>query len=106
MECGRSAHADLEDYSRKRATRRVALDLTVSLAGRLYEAPVPLISKQIILLDHDHDHGPAYRPYWTVSPTVCPGRWTSHRQMQGQARPPVAALEIQRYHNLHWRLPF
>ncbi|CAO0819870.1 hypothetical protein DFAR_1150028 [Desulfarculales bacterium] len=29
---------------------------TVSLAGRLYEAPVPLIGKQIILLYHDHHH--------------------------------------------------
>ncbi|CAO0823510.1 transposase [Desulfarculales bacterium] len=52
MECVRSAHADLEDYFRKRATRRVALDRTVSPAGRIYEAPVPLIGKQIILLYH------------------------------------------------------
>jgi putative transposase len=55
MECVRLAHADLKDYFRKRATRRVALDLTVSLAGRLCEAPVPLIGKQIILLYHDHN---------------------------------------------------
>ncbi|CAO0821960.1 hypothetical protein DFAR_2740025 [Desulfarculales bacterium] len=33
MECVRPAHADLEDYFRKRATRRVALDRTVSLAA-------------------------------------------------------------------------
>ncbi|CAO0820961.1 hypothetical protein DFAR_2040001 [Desulfarculales bacterium] len=33
----------------------MALDLTVSLADRLYGAPVPLMSKQIILLYHDHD---------------------------------------------------
>ncbi|CAO0821565.1 hypothetical protein DFAR_2480015 [Desulfarculales bacterium] len=56
MECVRPTYADLEDYVRKKATRRVALDRTVSLAGRLYEAPVPLIGKQIILLYHDHDH--------------------------------------------------
>ncbi|CAO0821238.1 hypothetical protein DFAR_2210046 [Desulfarculales bacterium] len=31
------------------------MDHTVSLTGRLYEAPVPLISKRIILLYHDHD---------------------------------------------------
>ncbi|CAO0819632.1 hypothetical protein DFAR_1040019 [Desulfarculales bacterium] len=49
-----AGHADLEDYFRKRATRRVALDRTVSLAGRLYEAPMPLIGKRIILLYHDH----------------------------------------------------
>ncbi|CAO0823662.1 hypothetical protein DFAR_3820016 [Desulfarculales bacterium] len=33
----------------------MVLGRTVSLAGRLYEAPVPLIGKQIILLYHDHD---------------------------------------------------
>ncbi|CAO0821123.1 hypothetical protein DFAR_2120012 [Desulfarculales bacterium] len=55
--CVRPAHADLEDYFSKRAPRRVALNSTVSLAGRLYEAPVPLIGKQIILFYHDHNHG-------------------------------------------------
>ncbi|CAO0824080.1 hypothetical protein DFAR_4040039 [Desulfarculales bacterium] len=54
MECVRPAPTNLEDYFRKRATRRVALDRTASLAGRLYEAPVPLIGKQIIFLYHDH----------------------------------------------------
>ncbi|CAO0821831.1 hypothetical protein DFAR_2690020 [Desulfarculales bacterium] len=33
----------------------MVLDRTVFLSGRLYEAPVPLIGKQIILLYHDHD---------------------------------------------------
>ncbi|CAO0824729.1 hypothetical protein DFAR_850027 [Desulfarculales bacterium] len=56
MECVRPPHADLEDYFSKRATRRVALDRTISLAGRLYEAPVPLIGKQIILLYHRSPH--------------------------------------------------
>ncbi|CAO0821051.1 hypothetical protein DFAR_2090029 [Desulfarculales bacterium] len=46
----------MEDYFRKRATRRAVLDHTVSLAGRLYEAPVSLIGKQIIFLYHHHDH--------------------------------------------------
>ncbi|CAO0824498.1 hypothetical protein DFAR_670007 [Desulfarculales bacterium] len=55
MECVRPAYAGLENYFRKRASRRVALDCTVSLAGRLYEAQGPLIGKQIILLYHDHD---------------------------------------------------
>ncbi|CAO0823186.1 hypothetical protein DFAR_3500004 [Desulfarculales bacterium] len=32
------------------------LGSTVSLAGRLYEAPMPLIGKQIILLYPDHNH--------------------------------------------------
>ncbi|CAO0819726.1 hypothetical protein DFAR_1100020 [Desulfarculales bacterium] len=55
MECVRPAHADLGKYFRKRIARRVALNRTISLAGRLYEAPVPLIGKQIILLYHDHN---------------------------------------------------
>jgi transposase InsO family protein len=55
MECIRPAPKDLEDYFRKRARRRVAKDRTVSLNGRLFEAPVPLIGKQLTLLYHDHE---------------------------------------------------
>ncbi len=55
MECIRPAPRDLEDAFRKRARRRVANDRTVSLNSRLYEAPVPLIGKQVTLLYHDHD---------------------------------------------------
>jgi len=55
MECIRPVPDDLEDYFRKRARRRVATDRTVSLNGRLYEAPVPLIGKQVTVLYHEHD---------------------------------------------------
>jgi transposase InsO family protein len=55
MECLRPAPKDLEDYFRKRARRRVARDRTVALGGRLYEAPVPLIGKQVTLMYHEHD---------------------------------------------------
>jgi transposase InsO family protein len=55
MECIRPAPNDLEDYFRKRARRRVATDRSVSLGGRLYEAPVPLIGQQVTLLYHEHD---------------------------------------------------
>ncbi|CAO0823964.1 hypothetical protein DFAR_4000003 [Desulfarculales bacterium] len=34
----------------------MAFDLTIFLAGRLYEAPMPLVGKKIILLYHDHDY--------------------------------------------------
>lgn len=57
MECIRPAPVDLEDYFRKRARRRVATDRTISLDGRLYEAPVPLIGKQVTVLYHQHDPG-------------------------------------------------
>jgi putative transposase len=55
MECIRPAPRRLEDYFRKRARRRVANDRTVSLGGRLYEAPVPLIGKHVTLLFHEED---------------------------------------------------
>ncbi len=55
-ECLRSAPKDLEDHFRKQVRRRVAKDRTVALDGRLYEAPVALIGKQITLLYHLHDN--------------------------------------------------
>jgi transposase InsO family protein len=54
-ECVRAAPKDLPDHFRQQARRRVAKDRTVSLAGRLYEAPVALIGKQITLFYHAHD---------------------------------------------------
>jgi len=54
-ECVRAAPKDLQDHFRKQARRRVAKDRTVALCGRLYEAPVALIGKQITLLYHPHD---------------------------------------------------
>jgi transposase InsO family protein len=54
-ECLRPAPKDLEDHFRKQARRRVAKDRTVALDGRLYEAPTPLIGKQLTLLYHAHD---------------------------------------------------
>lgn len=55
MECIRPAPGRLEDYFRSRARRRVANDRTVSLNGRLFEAPVPLIGKQVTLLFNEAD---------------------------------------------------
>jgi len=55
MECIRPAPRNLEDFFRKRARRKVANDRTVALNGKLYEAPVPLIGKQVTLLYHEHD---------------------------------------------------
>jgi putative transposase len=53
MECLRAAPAELKDYFRKHARRRVAKDRTITLNGKLYEAPVGLIGKQVSLLFHD-----------------------------------------------------
>jgi transposase InsO family protein len=55
MECLRPTPNNLEDYFRKRARRQVEKDRSVSLNGRLFEAPVPLIGKPVTLLYHDHD---------------------------------------------------
>jgi transposase InsO family protein len=53
MQCLRPAPTDLRNYFRKHARRRVAKDRTITLNGKLYEAPVGLIGKQVILLFHD-----------------------------------------------------
>ena len=54
-ECVRAAPKDLPDHFRQQARRRVAKDRTVSLAGRLFEAPIALIGKQISLFYHPDD---------------------------------------------------
>jgi putative transposase len=54
-ECVRAAPKDLPDHFRQQARRRVAKDRTVALAGRLFEAPIALIGKQITLSYHTHD---------------------------------------------------
>ena len=41
------------DHFRKRVTRKVDKDRTISLDGRLYEAPVALIGKTVTLLYHE-----------------------------------------------------
>lgn len=51
----REAPADLHDYFRIHVVRKVDRDRTVSLGGRLYEAPVCLIGKTITLLHHEDD---------------------------------------------------
>jgi transposase InsO family protein len=54
-ECVRAVPKDLPDHFRQQARRRVAKDRTVSLAGRLFEAPIALIGKQISLFYHAQD---------------------------------------------------
>lgn len=55
MECLREAPPDLKDYFRKTVRRRVAKDRTISLDGRIFEAPVALIGKQVALMYHEED---------------------------------------------------
>lgn len=55
LECVRPAPKDMEDHFRKEARRTVAKDRTFSLLGRLYEAPLDTVGKQVALLFHEHD---------------------------------------------------
>lgn len=54
IELIRSPPADLEDHFRKELRRRVTRDRTVSINGRLFEAPTKLIGQQLSLLFHEH----------------------------------------------------
>lgn len=51
----REAPKDLDDYFRVRVQRKVDKDRTVSLNGRLYEAPLELIGRMVTLLFHEAD---------------------------------------------------
>ena len=55
MHCLRSSPGNLKDYFRKVARRTVAKDRSVTLGGRLYEAPVALIAKRVELLYHESE---------------------------------------------------
>jgi putative transposase len=52
MQCLRQAPTNLTDHFRQAARRRVGKDRTVTLNGKLYEAPVNLIGHQVELLFH------------------------------------------------------
>jgi len=55
MECLRQVPENLKDHFRKAVRRRVAKDRTVSLDGKIFEAPVHLIGKQVTLLYHPEE---------------------------------------------------
>jgi len=55
MACLRAAPVDLRDHFRKAARRTVAKDRTLTVGGKLYEAPVALIGKRVEILYHESD---------------------------------------------------
>ena len=55
LELLRPAPADLRDHFRTVARRKVDRDRSISLHGKLYEAPVGLIGNSVILRYHDAD---------------------------------------------------
>jgi len=56
LQCLRAAPDNLHDYFRKVARRKVNKDRSITLNGRLYEAPVALIGKRVELLYHHSQH--------------------------------------------------
>ena len=57
LACIRKAPDNLTDHFRKAVYRTVAKDRTITLDGKLYEAPVALIGKRVLLLYHEHESG-------------------------------------------------
>lgn len=55
LACIRNAPENLKDYFRKAVYRTVARDRTITLDGNLFEAPVLLIGKRVLLLYHEHE---------------------------------------------------
>jgi len=55
MECLRPVPDNLQDHFRKAARRKVAKDRTISLNGKIFEAPVPLIGRQVTVLYHPEE---------------------------------------------------
>jgi transposase InsO family protein len=55
LSCLRKSPQNLKDHFRKAVHRSVAKDRTITLDGRLFEAPVALIGKRVLLLYHEHD---------------------------------------------------
>jgi transposase InsO family protein len=55
LECIRKAPKNLKDHFRKAVYRTVFKDRTITLCGRLFEAPVALIGKRVLLLYHENE---------------------------------------------------
>ena len=53
LACIRKAPKNLKDYFRTAVYRTVAKDRTVTLNGNLFEAPVALIGKRVLILYHE-----------------------------------------------------
>lgn len=55
LACIRKAPQNLKEHFRKAVHRTVAKDRTITLDGHLFEAPVLLIGKRVLLLYHEHE---------------------------------------------------
>ena len=82
LECVRPVPPNLEDFFRKRALRNVAKDRSVALQGRLYEAPLCLLGKRVVLFYHDNDL-PGWRCFGKIAPT---GLWPLDERVNFRVR--------------------
>lgn len=57
LSCIRKAPRDLKEHFRKAVHRTVARDRTITLDGKLFEAPVALVGKRVLLLYHEQEPG-------------------------------------------------
>lgn len=57
LECIRKPPQNLKSHFRRAVYRIVARDRTITLDGNLFEAPVLLIGKRVLLLYHEHEAG-------------------------------------------------
>lgn len=57
LECIRKPPQNLKSYFRKAVYRIVARDRTITLDGNLFEAPVLLIGKRVLLMYHENEPG-------------------------------------------------
>lgn len=55
LSCIRQAPGNLKEHFRKAVYRTVAKDRTITLDGHLFEAPVVLMGKKVLLLYHEHE---------------------------------------------------
>ena len=55
LSCIRKPPQNLKDHFRRAVCRTVARDRTITLNGKLLEAPVLLIGKRVLLLYHEHE---------------------------------------------------
>ena len=69
------------DHFRKRVTRKVDKDRTISLDGRLYEAPVAMIGRTVTLLYHESD--PSGWSFFSTGPPAACSSLSTSASMRG-----------------------
>ena len=102
MQLLRPAPDDLTDHFRKSALRTVAKDRTISLMGRVYEAPVELIGKRVHVLYHeDEPHGVEVRMAQTSYGKIRPVDLHVNAKVKRNKNREIELAEENTGHNYH-----